>query len=256
MPPTIQALLAARLDRLDGERARDPRARRGDRPGVLAGRGRGALARVDAGAGLGPPPGADPQGADPAGRSAVRRRGPVLASRHILIRDAAYEAMLKEARAELHERFATWLEQRSGDAARRVRGDPRLPPRAGARVSRGARERRRRGARACGQGRALSRRTRAAAHTRAATCRRRSSCSSAPSRSIPRRMRSAFRSSSSSVMPCSRSPSSTAPRRCCRASPRRRPRSASAASSCAPGSRAPTWAPTRPRKADSTTCGS
>ena len=30
--------------------------------------------------------------------------------RHILIRDAAYEALSKAARAELHERFADWLE--------------------------------------------------------------------------------------------------------------------------------------------------
>ena len=31
--------------------------------------------------------------------------------RHLLIRDAAYEAMPKELRAELHARFAEWLEQ-------------------------------------------------------------------------------------------------------------------------------------------------
>jgi tetratricopeptide (TPR) repeat protein len=35
--------------------------------------------------------------------------------RHILIRDAAYEALPKATRAELHERFAAWLEQRTGD---------------------------------------------------------------------------------------------------------------------------------------------
>ena len=32
--------------------------------------------------------------------------------RHQLIRDAAYEGMPKELRAELHERFADWLEAR------------------------------------------------------------------------------------------------------------------------------------------------
>lgn len=32
--------------------------------------------------------------------------------RHILIRDAAYDALPKATRAELHERFAAWLEQR------------------------------------------------------------------------------------------------------------------------------------------------
>jgi len=34
---------------------------------------------------------------------------------HLLIRDAAYDALPKAARAELHERFASWLEERSGD---------------------------------------------------------------------------------------------------------------------------------------------
>ena len=32
---------------------------------------------------------------------------------HLLIRDAAYEQMLKETRAELHERFVAWLERRA-----------------------------------------------------------------------------------------------------------------------------------------------
>ena len=35
--------------------------------------------------------------------------------RHLLIRDAAYEAMPKELRAELHERFASWLERMAGE---------------------------------------------------------------------------------------------------------------------------------------------
>jgi len=35
--------------------------------------------------------------------------------RHLLIRDAAYEGMPKELRAELHERFADWLEQIAGE---------------------------------------------------------------------------------------------------------------------------------------------
>jgi class 3 adenylate cyclase/tetratricopeptide (TPR) repeat protein len=35
--------------------------------------------------------------------------------RHLLIRDVAYEALPKAARAELHERFAGWLEQRGGE---------------------------------------------------------------------------------------------------------------------------------------------
>ena len=32
--------------------------------------------------------------------------------RHLLIRDAAYDALPKATRAELHERFAAWLEER------------------------------------------------------------------------------------------------------------------------------------------------
>jgi hypothetical protein len=35
--------------------------------------------------------------------------------RHLLIRDAAYEALPKAARAELHERFAGWLEEHGAD---------------------------------------------------------------------------------------------------------------------------------------------
>ncbi|MGZ4138246.1 MAG: ATP-binding protein [Actinomycetota bacterium] len=37
------------------------------------------------------------------------------AFRHILIRDAAYQTMPKELRADLHERFADWLERASGE---------------------------------------------------------------------------------------------------------------------------------------------
>ena len=36
---------------------------------------------------------------------------------HILIRDAAYESMSKSSRGELHERFAAWVEERAADRA-------------------------------------------------------------------------------------------------------------------------------------------
>ena len=36
---------------------------------------------------------------------------------HLLIRDAAYQGLLKRRRAELHERFADWLEARAGEHA-------------------------------------------------------------------------------------------------------------------------------------------
>jgi class 3 adenylate cyclase/tetratricopeptide (TPR) repeat protein len=35
--------------------------------------------------------------------------------RHVLIRDAAYDSMPKQVRAELHERFASWLEEVTGE---------------------------------------------------------------------------------------------------------------------------------------------
>ena len=35
--------------------------------------------------------------------------------RHLLIRDAAYDGVTKESRADLHARFADWLEARAGD---------------------------------------------------------------------------------------------------------------------------------------------
>ena len=50
---------------------------------------------------------------------------------HVLVRDAAYESMAKELRAELHERFADLARARRRRPARRAGGDPRLPPRAG-----------------------------------------------------------------------------------------------------------------------------
>src|SRR5262249_61589109 len=42
---------------------------------------------------------------------------PVLRFHHVLIRDAAYRRLLKETRAELHERLADWIEVRAGEAA-------------------------------------------------------------------------------------------------------------------------------------------
>jgi class 3 adenylate cyclase/tetratricopeptide (TPR) repeat protein len=36
---------------------------------------------------------------------------------HLLVRDAAYETTLKELRADLHERFANWVERKAGERA-------------------------------------------------------------------------------------------------------------------------------------------
>jgi class 3 adenylate cyclase/tetratricopeptide (TPR) repeat protein len=114
VPPTIQLLLAARLDRLDGEE----RAviERGSVEGKVFHRGAVvtlsseavrpnvptrllALARKEL---------IRPDRAEFAGEDAFRFR-------HLLIRDAAYHAMPKEQRADLHERFAGWLEGIAGD---------------------------------------------------------------------------------------------------------------------------------------------
>ena len=119
IPPSIQALLTARLDRLDDadravlERASvvgqafelsavlelSPPERRHEVPGRL-----GALAR----------------------RELLRQVPSRLAGdegfqfRHQLLRDAAYDSIPKQTRAELHERFASWLERTAGPRLREV----------------------------------------------------------------------------------------------------------------------------------------
>jgi class 3 adenylate cyclase/tetratricopeptide (TPR) repeat protein len=116
VPPTVQALLAARLDQLDS----DERSvlERGAVEGQVF--HRGAVQALGAAA-------ADlslrlsalvrkelvrPEAALFAGDDAYRFR-------HILIRDAAYDALPKATRAELHERFADWLEEHGADLLER-----------------------------------------------------------------------------------------------------------------------------------------
>ncbi len=116
IPPTIQLLLAARLDRLDAEEraviergavegkvfhagavtSLSPEGLRTQvRPRLLA------LARKEL---------IRPDRAEFAGEDAFRFR-------HLLIRDAAYHALPKEQRANLHEGFARWLTQAAGEKA-------------------------------------------------------------------------------------------------------------------------------------------
>ncbi|HSD03825.1 MAG TPA: AAA family ATPase [Gaiellales bacterium] len=116
VPPTISALLAARLDRL-GNAQRDvvgtasvvgqvfpqaavvelvPDTRRAEVPDDLGGLERRRL--------LQPHP-------------AVMTTGPAFAFQHILIRDAAYASLLKRDRAQLHERFVAWADAVNGDRA-------------------------------------------------------------------------------------------------------------------------------------------
>ena len=107
VPPTIQALLAARLDQLD------PGERTVLEHGSVEGRifHRGALAAM----------GDDNGDVDRRLHSLVRKElvrpnrpqfvgDDAYRFRHLLIRDAAYDALPKSLRADLHRRFAAWLE--------------------------------------------------------------------------------------------------------------------------------------------------
>jgi len=113
VPPTIQALLSARLDGLAGP----------DRAILERGSVEGTVFHRDAVAALAPEAlqasvasslqtltrreFVAPDRAELTGREAFRFR-------HQLIRDAAYQAIAKQSRAELHERFADWLESALG----------------------------------------------------------------------------------------------------------------------------------------------
>jgi class 3 adenylate cyclase len=92
VPPTIHALLQARIDSLDGD------VRLVMERGAVEGEvfHRGTVVE------LSPPPVRD--GVETHLATLVRIR-------HLLIRDAAYESLPKATRAELHERFADWLSQ-------------------------------------------------------------------------------------------------------------------------------------------------
>ena len=112
VPPTIQALLAARLDQLD------PTERVVLERGSVEGRvfHRGAVQALSADeAQLVAPFTAlvrkellRPDRPQFPGEDAFRFR-------HLLIRDAAYDALSKSTRAELHERFAVWIQERGAD---------------------------------------------------------------------------------------------------------------------------------------------
>ncbi len=114
VPPTIHLLLAARLDRLDAE----------ERGVIERGAVEGKVFHSGAVTTL------SPQTARPqvgsrllalARKELIRPDRPEFAGedafrfRHLLIRDAAYQAMPKEQRAELHERYAGWLAEAARD---------------------------------------------------------------------------------------------------------------------------------------------
>jgi DNA-binding SARP family transcriptional activator len=117
MPPTIEALLAARLDRLGpGERAVL------DRAAVI-----GKEFWPEAVADLLPEEARAPvaRHLEALVRKELIRPGraggeEVFRFRHVLIQQAACRGVPKELRAEVHERFADWLVQRAGDRVREV----------------------------------------------------------------------------------------------------------------------------------------
>jgi DNA-binding SARP family transcriptional activator len=109
LPETIQALLAARLDRLGpGERAVLER-------GAVVGKEftrRDVVALVDPDVA----PTVDAHLQTLAGRGFVRPRGEgMFGFRHVLVQDAVYRSAPKRLRAELHERYADRLETESAE---------------------------------------------------------------------------------------------------------------------------------------------
>ncbi len=113
-PPSIQALLAARLDRLEIEE-RELLERGAIEGQVFHRRALGAL-MSDRSAGE-----LERGLAGLVRKELIRPHQTTLPDdiafrfRHLLIRDAAYEGLLKATRANLHERFADWLESDAGD---------------------------------------------------------------------------------------------------------------------------------------------
>ena len=114
VPPTIQALLAARLDGLPNK----------ERAVLERGSVEGQIFHRAAVAALGPADQRDSVSDDLRALSRkelVRPDRPDLLGddafrfRHLLIRDAAYAAMPKQARADLHSQFADWLVRAAGE---------------------------------------------------------------------------------------------------------------------------------------------
>ena len=110
VPPTIHALLQARIDSLDG----DVRVvmERGSVEGEVFHRGAVAELSPDL-----VRPAVESHLATLVRKELIRSTSTMFPAdegfrfRHLLIRDAAYESLPKASRAELHERFADWLEQ-------------------------------------------------------------------------------------------------------------------------------------------------
>jgi class 3 adenylate cyclase/tetratricopeptide (TPR) repeat protein len=111
VPPTIQALLAARLDQLDPA----------ERAILERGSVEGHLFHESAVQSLANGEPQTPTLLALVRKQLVRPDTPQFVGedayrfRHLLIRDSAYDALPKAVRADLHERFADWLENRDVD---------------------------------------------------------------------------------------------------------------------------------------------
>ena len=112
VPPTIQALLAARIDQLP------PAERSALERGAIEGQvfHHGAVRALSADA-----PDISSALLGLVRKELVRQSTAIVPGddafrfRHLLIRDAAYDALPKATRAMLHERFAAWLAERGAD---------------------------------------------------------------------------------------------------------------------------------------------
>ena len=109
VPPTLQALLAARLDQLDAS----------ERSVLERGAVEGEIFHRTAVQALAPEETQVTPASPPSCvRTLIRPTKPQIAGedgfrfRHLLIREAAYDALPKAVRAELHERFTGWLQDR------------------------------------------------------------------------------------------------------------------------------------------------
>jgi predicted ATPase len=149
VPPTLSALLTARLDQLDPSERRI--VERGAVEGEIFHRGAVQALSPDE-------PHVTPRLAALVRRELIRPHPSQLPGddgfrfRHLLIRDAAYDALPKAVRVELHERFGAWIEEKgalveldevvgyhfeqaAGYRAELGRPDPSLALRAGDRLA-------------------------------------------------------------------------------------------------------------------------
>jgi len=113
VPPTIQALLAARLDQLGAD----------ERACIEAAAVEGQVFHEGSVAQHAPRTAVSNALAGLVRKELIRPEPPVFSGerafrfRHLLIRDAAYESIPKESRATLHEEHVTWLEAKVGERA-------------------------------------------------------------------------------------------------------------------------------------------